>query len=166
VCPNAMIADKAYDANAFLQLVRRCKAEVVIPSLKIHRIRRRYSKLNCQGGAIDINIALGGIDYRTHRLPRGQVEEVTKDESIREKLQPWTRRFLTSVGKEPTADGESHSPLAEKLLDALRHSGDDDGILTLGELTTYVEKLKPRPPTGQLSEKQPESDFLFIQRSQ
>ena len=42
--PVAVIADKAYDANAFLQLIRHCKAEALIPPLKVRRVRRRYDK--------------------------------------------------------------------------------------------------------------------------
>jgi hypothetical protein len=116
----------------------------------------------CHGGAIDIDIALGGKDYRIAKL-RGKSEEVSKEEFIREKLEPRTRRYLTSVGNEPASDGEEHSPFAAKLLDALEQGSGDDGILTLGELKTYIEKLKPRPHDGQLTLNQSESDFLFIQ---
>lgn len=42
--PQAVIADKAYDADAFLQVLRQRKAEVVIPPLKTRLIQRRYSK--------------------------------------------------------------------------------------------------------------------------
>ncbi len=39
-----MIADKAYDSDAFVSHVRRCRAEVVIPPLKRRRVQRRYDK--------------------------------------------------------------------------------------------------------------------------
>jgi transposase len=42
--PEAVIADKAYDANAFLDVLRKRKAEVVIPPLKTRTVQRRYSK--------------------------------------------------------------------------------------------------------------------------
>lgn len=42
--PQAVIADKAYDANTFLQVLRRRKVEIVIPPLKTRLIQRRYSK--------------------------------------------------------------------------------------------------------------------------
>jgi len=42
--PAAVIADKAYDSDAFLRMVRRTEAEAVIPPLKIRRVRRRYDK--------------------------------------------------------------------------------------------------------------------------
>jgi transposase len=42
--PDAVIADKAYDADAFLELVSKCDAEVVIPSTRNRSAQRRYSK--------------------------------------------------------------------------------------------------------------------------
>jgi transposase len=39
-----VIADRAYDADAFIDLVRERQAEVVIPPLKVRRVRRRYDK--------------------------------------------------------------------------------------------------------------------------
>jgi transposase len=42
--PEAVIADKAYDANAFLDVLRKRNAEVVIPPLKTRKVQRRYSR--------------------------------------------------------------------------------------------------------------------------
>ena len=39
-----MIADKAYDADAFVDLVRTRNAEVVIPPTKSRTIQRRYNR--------------------------------------------------------------------------------------------------------------------------
>lgn len=42
--PDAVIADKAYDADAFLDLVTARDAEVVIPPTKGRTIQRRYNR--------------------------------------------------------------------------------------------------------------------------
>jgi transposase len=42
--PEAVIADKAYDANAFLDVLHQREAEVVIPPLKTRTVQRRYNK--------------------------------------------------------------------------------------------------------------------------
>jgi transposase len=42
--PSTVIADKAYDADAFLELVSARDAEAVIPPTKIRTVQRRYSR--------------------------------------------------------------------------------------------------------------------------
>jgi putative transposase len=42
--PEAVIADRAYDADAFLAEVKEREAEAVIPPLKTRRIQRRYNR--------------------------------------------------------------------------------------------------------------------------
>jgi transposase len=42
--PAAVIADKAYDADAFLARIHERKAEVVIPPLKVRKVQRRYNR--------------------------------------------------------------------------------------------------------------------------
>jgi transposase len=42
--PEAVIADKAYDADAFLGILRQRHVEAVIPPLKHRNVQRRYSK--------------------------------------------------------------------------------------------------------------------------
>jgi putative transposase len=42
--PEAVIADRAYDADAFVAEVQERDAEVVIPPLKTRKVQRRYNK--------------------------------------------------------------------------------------------------------------------------
>lgn len=42
--PQAVIADKAYDADAFLECLQERNAQAVIPPLKHRLVQRRYSK--------------------------------------------------------------------------------------------------------------------------
>jgi len=113
----------------------------------------------CFGGTFDPLIAANG---------RGDDEysQVTKAEFIERKLRFKTRRFLTSGGKEYVPDGRpgQHSPFTRRFLEALRSYGGKDGILTLGEIQQYIEKVTPEPRAGEFGTNDPGSDFLFIAR--
>jgi len=113
----------------------------------------------CFGGTFDPLIAANG---------RGDDEysQVTKAEFIERKLRFKTRRFLTSGGKEYVPDGRpgQHSPFTRRFLEALRSYGGKDGILTLGEVQQYIEKVTPEPRAGEFGTNDPGSDFLFIAR--
>ena len=113
----------------------------------------------CFGGTIDPLIAMRGEDDEMYK-------DVPKQEFIKRKLKFKTRRYLTSGGKEYVPDGRPgrHSPFARKVLEALRNYGGSDGILTLNEILSYVEKVDPRPRAGQFGGNAPGSDFIFIAR--
>jgi hypothetical protein len=77
-----------------------------------------------------------------------------------------TRKFLTSGGKQYVSDGipGQHSPFAKAFIEALRYKGGRDGILTLSEITPFVEKLKITPRAGEFGDNAPGSDFVFVAR--
>ena len=113
----------------------------------------------CYGGTFDQAIARAGS--------RGGDEiynELTKTEYIKRKLRFKTRRYLTSGGKQYVPDGRPghHSPFARKFLEGLRNYGGQDKILTLNELTGYVEKINPEPRYGEFGDNEPGSDFVFV----
>ena len=113
----------------------------------------------CYGGTFDQAIARSGS--------RGGDEiynELTKTEYIKRKLRFKTRRYLTSGGKQYVPDGRPghHSPFARKFLEALRNYGGHDKILTLNEMTGYVEKINPEPRYGEFGDNEPGSDFVFV----
>ena len=85
-------------------------------------------------------------------------------EVIIRKLQFKTRKYLTSGGKEYVSDGTvgNHSPFAKKFIEALVSRGGNDGMLTLSELNTYVEKLQTAPQFGRFGSDQQGSDFIFV----
>ncbi len=112
----------------------------------------------CFGGTFDA--ALAGS--------RGQDDEVYREQSQAEfltrKLTYKTRKYLTSGGKTYVSDGipGKHSPFAKSFLEALASQGGKDGILTLQEIFSFVEKLKNPPRMGEFGDNQPGSDFLFL----
>ena len=111
----------------------------------------------CFGGTFDAALAHRGMDDEVYK-------EASQAEMVTRKLTYKTRRFLTSGGKEYVPDGRPgmNSPFARKLLEAFRNRGGKDLILTLGELNTYVEALKPQPRSGEFGDNAPGSDFVFV----
>lgn len=112
----------------------------------------------CFGGTFDPVIA------GARGLESGETSEA---EFLVRKLNQRTRKYLTSGGKEYVSDGipGKHSPFTLKLLQALSEGGGSDRILTLSELKTYVEKLKPEPRLGGFGDDKPNSDFVFIRKN-
>jgi hypothetical protein len=113
----------------------------------------------CFGGTFDPLIAMrdrGGDEYA----------QITKTEFIERKMKFRTRRFLTSGGKVYVSDGRpgQHSPFTRRFLDAVRSYGGKDGILTIGEILLFVEKVSPEPRAGEFGNNEPGSDFLFLAR--
>jgi len=111
----------------------------------------------CFGGTFDAAIAHRGLEDATYK-------EATQAEMVTRKLTYKTRRYLTSGGKEYVPDGRPgmNSPFARKFLEALRSRGGKDAILTMGELETFVEALKPQPRAGEFGDNAPGSDFIFV----
>jgi len=113
----------------------------------------------CFGGTFDQAIAHRGSEEETYK-------EASQAEMVTRKLTYKTRRYLTSGGKEYVPDGRAgmNSPFARKMLEALRSRGGKDMILTMGEINTYVEALKPQPRSGEFGDNAPGSDFIFVVR--
>lgn len=113
----------------------------------------------CFGGTFDQAIAHRGVDDDIYK-------EASQAEMVTRKLMYKTRKYLTSGGKEYVPDGRPgmNSPFARKFLEALRGRGGKDLILSLVELNSYVETLKPQPRMGEFGDNAPGSDFIFIVR--
>ncbi|HEV8514589.1 MAG TPA: caspase family protein [Cyclobacteriaceae bacterium] len=111
----------------------------------------------CFGGTFDQAIAHRGLDDEVYK-------EASQAEMVTRKLSYKTRRYITSGGKEYVPDGRAgmNSPFARKMLEALRSRGGKDMILSLGEINTYVEALKPQPRAGEFGDNAPGSDFIFV----
>ncbi len=114
----------------------------------------------CFGGTFDPLIA------STSGRSSGIYKDVEKEEFVKRKMKYQTRMYLTSGGKEYVPDGRpgQHSPFTRKLLEAFRSYGGDDGILTLNEILSYIEKVVPQPRFGEFGSNEPGSDFLFIKQ--
>lgn len=137
--------------------------------LSHNRLRSIVNNVPCEHIFLAMDVCFGGTFDAALASSRGAgAEEVYKEqgqaEFITRKLTYKTRRFLTSGGKTYVSDGipGKHSPFAKNFLEALRSRGGKDGVLTLPELYTYVERLKIQPRFGEFGDNAPGSDFIFV----
>ncbi|MBX2941097.1 MAG: caspase family protein [Cyclobacteriaceae bacterium] len=137
--------------------------------LSHNRLRSIINNIPCEHIFLAMDVCFGGTfdQAMAHRgLDEDVYKEATQAEMVTRKLTYKTRKYLTSGGKEYVPDGRAgmNSPFARKLLEALRGRGGKDMILSLGELNTYVEALKPQPRMGEFGDNAPGSDFVFVAR--
>jgi Caspase domain len=138
--------------------------------LSHNRLRSIVNNVPCDHIFLAMDVCFGGTFDAALASSRGQDEEVYKEQNVGEfitrKLTYKTRRFLTSGGKTYVSDGipGKHSPFAKNFLEALRSRGGKDGVLTLPELFTFVERLKIQPRFGEFGDNAPGSDFVFVMK--
>lgn len=136
--------------------------------LSHNRLRSIVNNIPCDHIFLAMDVCFGGTFDAALASSRGGAEEVYKEQTqgefITRKLTYKTRRYLTSGGKTYVSDGipGKHSPFAKNFLEALRARGGKDGVLTLPELYTYVERLKIQPRFGEFGDNAPGSDFIFV----
>jgi hypothetical protein len=136
--------------------------------LSHNRLRSIINNIPCNHIFLTMDVCFGGTFDQALASARGQDDEVYKEQNqaefITRKLLYKTRRFLTSGGKTYVSDGIAgkHSPFTKSFLEALRTQGGKDGILTLPDIYSYVEKLKNPPRFGEFGDNAPGSDFIFI----
>ncbi|HEY5825043.1 MAG TPA: caspase family protein [Cyclobacteriaceae bacterium] len=132
-----------------------------------NRLRGVINNIPNQHIFLAMDVCFGGTFDPVIASARGlEASETSDSEFLVRKLSKQTRKYLTSGGKEYVSDGipGKHSPFTLKLLQALNDSGGSDRILTLSELKTYVEKLKPEPRLGSFGDDKVDSDFVFIRK--
>lgn len=136
--------------------------------LSHNRLRSIVNNIQCEHIFLAMDVCFGGTFDAALASSRGGEEEVyreqNKAEFITRKLTYKTRRYLTSGGKTYVSDGipGKHSPFAKNFIEALRSRGGRDGVLTLPELFTFVERLKIQPRFGEFGDNAPGSDFIFV----
>jgi hypothetical protein len=146
------------------------KDEAKTSYLSYNRLRSVVNNIPCEHIFLTMDVCFGGTFDQKLAGSRGMDEapytEKTPAEFITQKLMYKTRKFLTSGGKQYVSDGipGQHSPFAKAFIEALRSRGGRDGILTLSEITPFVEKLKVTPRAGEFGDNAPGSDFVFVAR--
>ncbi|MEJ0031236.1 MAG: caspase family protein [Bacteroidota bacterium] len=124
------------------------KDEAKTSYLSYNRLRSVVNNIPAEHIFLTMDVCFGGTFDQTLASSRGleadEYKEKSAAEFITQKLTYKTRKFLTSGGKQYVSDGipGKHSPFARALIEALRSKGGRDGILTLSEITPFVEKLK------------------------
>jgi hypothetical protein len=142
------------------------KDEAKTSYLSYHRLRSVINNIPCEHIFLTMDVCFGGTFDQNLSADEGSYAEKSASDLIAKKLMYKTRKFLMSGGKEYVSDGVPgrHSPFARAFLEALRSNGGKDGILTLGEITPYVLKLKVAPRTGEFGDNAPGSDFIFVSK--
>jgi WD40 repeat protein len=129
-------------------------------------LRTIVNNIECEHTFLVMDVCFGGTfdPYISSHRGEESYEQATKTEFVQRKMRHKTRLYLTSGGKEYVPDGRpgEHSPFARKFLEALRSYGGKDGILTVNEIVSYVEKVVPQPRTGEFGNNEPGSDFVFL----
>lgn len=138
--------------------------------LSYNRLRSVVNNIPCDHIFLSMDVCFGGTFDQALASSRGMDDEPYREKSstefITQKLTYKTRKFLTSGGKQYVSDGipGKHSPFARAFIEALRSKGGRDGILTLSEITPFVEKLKITPRAGEFGDNAPGSDFIFVMK--
>ncbi len=151
VAKNSMQNDKAktsYISHSRLrQIINNIPSEHVLLTMDV-----------CFGGTFDPMIAAN------RNIESGETDI---NEFLVRKLGQKTRKYLTSGGKTYVSDGipGKHSPFTLKLLQAFSEGGGSDRILTLTEIKSYIEKLKPEPRLGSFGDDKTDSDFVFVSKN-
>lgn len=127
------------------------------------RLRSVVNNIPCEHIFLAMDVCFGGTFDPRIASSRAAYEADDK-ELLARKLSYKTRRYLTSGGKEYVSDGipGEHSPFAKKFLEALRSYGGSDRLLTLVEVYSYLERLKPTPRSGEFGDNESLSDFVFV----
>lgn len=129
-------------------------------------IRGTINNSPCEHVMLVMDVCFGGTfdEEASRSLDEAIYGEATQSDVILRKLQYKTRKYITSGGKEYVADGVagSHSPFAKQFIEALESQGSADGILTLSELKTFLEKLKTEPKFGKFGSDRQGSEFVFV----
>jgi hypothetical protein len=145
-------------------------------SLEIDRARSSYishsnlrsyiNNIPCEHILLTMDVCFGGtFDPVIAKSRSGDYTELSETDFLVRKLSYKTRKYITSGGKEYVSDGTpgKNSPFATKFLEALKSNGGKDGILTLSEISGYLEKLKDHEPrSGEFGDNQKGSDFVFV----
>jgi Caspase domain len=131
-----------------------------------NRLRGVINNIPCNHILLTMDVCFGGtLDPIIARSRAAKDNEVSLNDMLIRKFSHKTRKYLTSGGKEYVSDGipGKHSPFAEKFIESLRTlSG--DGVLTLAELQSSLEKLKQLPRFGSFGDDESLSDFVFVGR--
>lgn len=130
-------------------------------------LRSYINNIPCEHILLTMDVCFGGTFDPVIAKSRGDenFNDLSETEYLVRKLSYKTRKYITSGGKEYVSDGIAgkNSPFAAKLLEALKSNGGADGILTVSEINSFLEKIKTAEPrSGDFGDGQKNADFVFV----
>lgn len=161
------IYDRIFKEGYVISKDSKSNDETKTSYLSHSNLRTMINNIPCDHVFLVMDVCFGGtFDPLIASSHRGAVmyEDISTEDFIERKSKYKTRLYLTSGGNEYVPDGRPghHSPFMRKFLEALRNYGGGDGIVTVNEILSYVEKVEPQPRYGEFGDNEPGSDFLFI----
>lgn len=128
-------------------------------------LRDNVNNIPCKHILLVMDVCFGGTFDKRTMGSRGDFE-MSKEEKnafIQRTLRTKTRLFMTSGSKEYVPDGRpgSHSPFAARVLEALRVTGPNTGLISFNDLIKAVETLTTTPRFGDFGDNEPGSNFVF-----
>lgn len=161
------IYDRIFKEGYVISKDSKSNDETKTSYLSHSNLRTMINNIPCDHVFLVMDVCFGGtFDPLIASSHRGAVmyEDISTENFIERKSKYKTRLYLTSGGNEYVPDGRPghHSPFMRKFLEALRNYGGGDGIVTVNEILSYVEKVEPQPRFGEFGDNEPGSDFLFI----
>lgn len=132
-------------------------------------LRSYINNIPCEHILLTMDVCFGGTFDPVIAKSRSaeSANELSETEFLVRKLSSKTRKYITSGGKEYVSDGVAgkNSPFAAKLLEAFKSNGGVDRILTIGEINSFLEKIKSNEPrSGDFGDGEKGSDFVFVAR--
>ena len=130
-------------------------------------LRSYINNIPCEHILLTMDVCFGGTFDPVIAKSRGDenFNDLSETEYLVRKLSYKTRKYITSGGKEYVSDGIAgkNSPFAAKFLEALKSNGGADGILTVSEINSFLEKIKTAEPrSGDFGDGQKNADFVFV----
>lgn len=154
------------DNGSFLLLNSSDKSDPA-SMISMDEITAILTNCNSQHVLAFLDVPGTGVLKDSKEFEEAEFEDVTdltgRDLINNERVIP--AKFLIASNADSIDMGGSrhYSVLSSKFLEALRNYGEDDGVLTIEELSYYVNNIEPSPFIG-IYKPTKGSDFLFISK--
>ena len=156
------------DSNGYFVTSDAEKDDIEATSIPYDLYRPKMAKIDCKHILVVIDACYSGSFYKRDLMKSGNKPsqfkrpgELSEMEAYYENYkQRQTRKYIVAGGLEKTPD---QSELAYKFLEGLRTLRFNKGIFGVDYLfSSYVNKAKPTPLTGEFEQNEAGSNFLFF----
>jgi hypothetical protein len=137
------------------------------------KLKKMINKIPASKIMVMLDICYGGFfDEEVRDNPASSITNRNVLELLHKNAQYKVRKMLSSVGTEPAFDGKAgkHSPFAGYLISVLNAKGGSEGIITLSDIYTLLQKaslnettnLKISPHVAGFGDNNPLGEFILI----
>ncbi|MFZ9388659.1 MAG: caspase family protein [Chitinophagaceae bacterium] len=137
------------------------------------KLKKMINKMPARQVLVMLDICYGGFfDEQVRENPASRITNRNVLELLHQNEQYVVRKMLSSVGTEPAFDGKAgkHSPFASYLISVLNARGGAEGIITLSDIYTLLQKasrnetatLKISPHVAGFGDNNPLGEFILV----